>query len=131
MINLMPSKAPLLFPPQAKQLRELGQRLQEARLRRRFASSLVAKRADISRPTLTKVEQGEPSVTMGSYLRVMSVLGLDKDVGFLAANDPVGRRLQDAQLGTPRRAPKIKRHKTSVSDDPLDNATAEYHQEGA
>lgn len=102
----MPQRAPLLFPTQVKQLRELGERLREARLRRRFPASLVAKRADLSRPTLTKVEQGEPSVTMGSYLRVMSVLGLDKDLGLLAASDPVGRRLQDAQLATPRRAPK-------------------------
>lgn len=121
MVTVMPAKAPLLYPTQTKLLRELGQRLREARLRRRFTVSLVAQRADISRPTLNKVEQGDPAVTMGTYLRVMSVLGLDKDLSMLLASDPVGRRLQDAQLATPRRAPKAKGSKTSVSEDDLDN----------
>ena len=116
----MPAKATLLYPTQAKLLRELGQRLREARLRRRFTASLVAQRADISRPTLNKVEQGDAAVTMGTYLRVMSVLGLDKDLGMLAASDPVGRRLQDAQLATPRRAPRAK-VATGVAADDLDN----------
>jgi len=106
MVAVMPAKASILYPSQAKLLRELGQRLRDARLRRRFAVSLVAQRADLSRPTVNKVEQGDPAVTMGSYLRVMAVLGLEKDLTLLAAQDPVGRRLQDAQLATPRRAPK-------------------------
>jgi transcriptional regulator with XRE-family HTH domain len=108
MISVMPSKPPLLYSSQSKLLRELGQRLRDARLRRRFAVSLVAERAEVSRPTLNKVEQGSPAVTMGTYLRVMAVLGLDRDLSLLAAEDPVGRRLQDAQLTTPRRAPKSK-----------------------
>ena len=62
--------------------------------------------AALSRPTLNKFEQGDASVTMGSYLRVLSVLGLDQDLAALAADDVVGRRLQDAELATPRRAPK-------------------------
>jgi len=106
MLSLMPAKAPVLYPSQSKLLKELGQRLREARLRRRLSVSLVAERADVSRPTLNKVEQGNPSVTMGTYLRVMTVLGLENDLLLLAADDLVGRRLLDAQLGTPRRAPK-------------------------
>ncbi len=102
----MPAKAPLLYPGQSRMLRELGQRLREARLRRRFTASVVAERADISRPTLTKVEQGDPAVTLGTYLRVLTVLGLEKDLVQVASQDPVGRRLQDAELATPRRAPK-------------------------
>jgi transcriptional regulator with XRE-family HTH domain len=87
-------------------LRELGQRLREARLRRRFTVTQVAERAEVSRPTLNKVEQGNATVTMGTYLRVLAVLGLEKDLHLLAGEDPVGRRLQDAQLPVPRRAPK-------------------------
>lgn len=87
-------------------MRELGQRLREARLRRRYRVTQVAERAGVSRPTLNKVERGDASVTMGTYLRVLVVLGLEDDLGLLAAADPVGRRLQDAALATPRRAPK-------------------------
>ncbi|GAA4020121.1 hypothetical protein GCM10022212_15620 [Actimicrobium antarcticum] len=38
-----------------------------------------------------------PQVTMGTYLRLMAVLGLEKNLALLAAEDPVGRRLQDAE----------------------------------
>lgn len=116
MLSVMPAKAPALYPAQSRLLRALGQRLREARLRRRFTVTQVAERAAVSRPTLNKVEQGDAAVTMGTYLRVLAVLGLENDVGLLAAEDPVGRRLQDAELGVPRRAPKRKR--------PLDGAVA-------
>lgn len=102
----MPSPAPVLYPRQAKLLTEFGERLRAARLRRRFTASLVAERADISRQTLTKVERGDPSVTLGTYVRVLVALGLDGDIALVAKDDIVGRRLQDAELGTPRRVRK-------------------------
>lgn len=108
MVSVMPSKAPSLYPPQSRLLRDLGLRLREARLRRRLSVSQVAERTEVSRPTLNKVEKGDPAVTLGTYLRVLTVLGLEKDLALLAAEDPVGRRLQDAGLAVPRRAPKRK-----------------------
>lgn len=107
--------APLLYPAQAKLLREFGMRLREARLRRRFSVTLVAQRADVSRPTMNKVEQGAATVTIGTYLRVLSVLGLAADLALLGADDVVGRRLQDAMLSTPRRAPKTKQIPASTA----------------
>jgi transcriptional regulator with XRE-family HTH domain len=106
MIAVMPAKSPSLYPSQTRLLRALGVRLREARLRRRFTVVQVAERAAVSRPTLNKVEQGDASVTLGTYLRVLTVLGLESDMDLLAAADPVGRRLQDAELTVPRRAPK-------------------------
>ena len=108
MLTVMPAKAPSLYPTQSRLLRELGLRLRDARLRRRLSVSQVAERTEVSRPTLNKVEKGDPSVTLGTYLRVLVVLGLEKDLALLAAEDPVGRRLQDAELAVPRRAPKRK-----------------------
>lgn len=106
MVTVMPATAPSLYPSQSRLLRALGLRLREARLRRRFSVTLVAERAGISRPTLNKVERGDGAVTMGTYLRVLAVLGLENDLEQVAAADPVGRRLQDALLPVPRRAPK-------------------------
>ena len=123
MVTVMPAKAPSLYPPQSRLMRALGLRLREARLRRRFSVSQVAERAEVSRPTLNKVEKGDPAVTMGTYLRVLTVLGLEKDLELIAAEDPVGRRLQDAGLAVPRRAPKRK-----VLADPA--AAPENNQEG-
>jgi transcriptional regulator with XRE-family HTH domain len=117
----MPSKSPLLYPGQSRLLRELGQRLREARLRRRFTVTQVAERADISRPTMNRVEQGSGAVTMGTYLRVLAVLGLEKDLSGLAGEDPVGRRLQDAELSVPRRAPK----RPPSPTEPASDATAD------
>jgi transcriptional regulator with XRE-family HTH domain len=106
MLTVMPAKSPILYPRQERLMCELGQRLKEARLRRRYRVTDVAERAGVSRPTLNKVERGDSSVTMGTYLRVLVVLGLEGDLALLAAEDPVGRRLQDAGLTTPRRAPR-------------------------
>ena len=63
-----------IYPSSAKELEELGQRLKDARLRRRFSMETVCARADISRPTLYKVENGEPSVAIGIYVQVLRVL---------------------------------------------------------
>lgn len=104
MVFIMPAKPPILFPTQSRLLRELGERIRLARLRRKFSSMVVAERADISRVTLGKVEHGDPAVTMGTYLRVLAVLGLDKDFGLVAQDDELGRRLQDAEITVPKRA---------------------------
>ena len=104
----MPSPAPIIYPAQARMLTIFGQRLRDARLRRRFSVTDVAARSGVSRPTINKVEKGDASVTLGTYLRVLSVLGMVNELEKLLADDPVGRRLQDAELGAgvPKRAPR-------------------------
>lgn len=99
----MPSKAPPQFPAESKLLAELGARLRLARLRRRLTASTVAARCDISRPTLTKVERGDASVTCGTYLRVLAVYGLASDLAAVAGDDALGRRLQDLALPAVRK----------------------------
>jgi hypothetical protein len=102
----MPSKAPLAFPSEAKLLADLGERLRLARLRRRLTAVVVAERANISRPTLAKAEHGDPSVTLGTYLRVLAIYGLESDLSIVAGDDVLGRRLQDLALPAPRRGRK-------------------------
>ena len=65
--------------------------------------ALLAERAFISRNTLTRVEKGDPGVSMGIYASVLFVLGLEDRLGDLAdaANDPVGLSLEEERL--PRR----------------------------
>ncbi|HNX77790.1 MAG TPA: helix-turn-helix domain-containing protein [Candidatus Rifleibacterium sp.] len=102
----MSKRAVTIYPSSAKELEALGQRLKDARLRRRFSMETVCARADISRPTLYKVENGDPSVAMGSYLQVLRVLGLVEDLSFIAREDVLGRRLQDEALPHRKRAPR-------------------------
>ena len=99
-------KAPAILPKNLKVLNILGEHIQLARLRRKFSAEQVAERAGISRKTVYNIEQGIPTVAIGSYLQVLFVLGLEKDLSMIAATDPLGRKLQDAGITTAKRAPK-------------------------
>ncbi|MGE5383353.1 MAG: helix-turn-helix domain-containing protein [Omnitrophica WOR_2 bacterium] len=98
--------APVILPKNLKVLEELGQNIQLARLRRKFSAEQIAERAGISRKTVYNIEQGSATVAIGSYLQVLFVLGLEKDLSLVAASDPLGRKLQDAGIITGKRAPK-------------------------
>jgi len=102
----MSRKPVAIYPSLARELEALGQRLKDARLRRRFSMETVCARANISRPTLYKAEHGDPSVAMGIYGQVLRVLGLVADIGLLAKEDELGRRLQDEALPRRKRAPR-------------------------
>ena len=77
-----------------------------ARLRRNYSAQTVSQRAGISRKTLYRVEQGDPAVALGIYARVLQVLRLEQALVLLAADDVLGRKLQDAQLAPKRRSSK-------------------------
>ena len=104
----MTKKSVTLYPSSAKEMVALGQRLKDARLRRRFSMETVCTRADISRPTLYKIENGDPTVAIGSVVQVLRVLGLLEDLSLVAKEDPLGRRLQDESLPHRQRAPRKK-----------------------
>jgi transcriptional regulator with XRE-family HTH domain len=102
----MPRKSTSPHPAVRRLLNEFGENIRLARLRRGFSMELVAERAGMSRPTLRAVERGEPAVTLGSYANVLHSLGLHQDLALVARDDELGRKLQDAELPTRRRAPK-------------------------
>jgi len=80
-----------------------GERLQLARLRRKLSATLFADRVGGSRNTLQRVEEDDPSVSLGTYLRALRVLGLEDDVNALARDDELGRKLRDIEsLGSKR-----------------------------
>lgn len=87
-----------------KALRKLGADIQVARKRRRLTMAIVAERAFISRNTLTRVERGDPAVSLGIYATVLFVLGLAERLGDLAdpLTDNVGLSLEAERL--PQRA---------------------------
>jgi transcriptional regulator with XRE-family HTH domain len=100
-----------MLPFLARILSELGANIRAARLRRRLSTIQVAERAGITRQTLHAIEKGAPTVGMGNYAHVLMVLGLEKDLLQVAADDVLGRKLQDAELETRRRAPRRSRSK--------------------
>lgn len=102
----MTKKKIIILPKTRRILTEMGENIKLARLRRKLSAEQVAERANISRPTLTSIEKGKPTVSIGSYVLVLQVLGLEKDFLRLAKDDTLGRKLQDADIMTNERAPK-------------------------
>lgn len=102
----MSKESVFLLPRLQQLLAQTGEHIRLARLRRKLSTARVAERAAISRNTLHAIEQGAPTVSMGAYLQVLFVLGLEKTILHLAADDVLGRKLQDAELVVSARAPK-------------------------
>ena len=95
-----------ILPRLQETLGQVGEQIKLARLRRKLTTEQVSERAGISRKTLWGIEKGSPNITMASYAQVLFVLGLDKDLLKLAADDEMGRRIQDTGLIIKKRAPK-------------------------
>jgi hypothetical protein len=91
----MSSKPPIVFPQEQTLLTALGERLRLARLRRKLSTAL----------------------------RVLAVLGLQADFNALAADDKVGRKLQDLALA-PSPAARRQRRASVLSTDAA-NSTSE------
>ena len=95
----MKNAAYKIMPDTENILKTMGEQIKMARLRRKLYATLVAERAGISRSTLWKVENGNPSVAVGIYAAVLHALNnMDKDLLKIAGDDELGRKLQDIEL---------------------------------
>ncbi len=95
------SRSSVVLPmPVRRALRKLGHDIRDARRRRRIPMAIAAERASISRPTLVKVEKGDPGVSIGSYATVLFVMGMADRLADLVdpKNDPVGLQLEEENL---------------------------------
>ena len=88
----------LLMPKDLRLMEKMGENIKLARLRRKLGSTQVSERAGIARSTLYQIEKGDPGVAIGNYLKVLKTVNLSGDLFNLAANDELGRKLQDLEL---------------------------------
>lgn len=86
------------FPTLKRQMADLGERLRTARLRRKITTIVFAQRMGVSRDTLNRLEKGDATIALGTYVRALRILGLDGDLNAVARDDVLGRKLQDLQL---------------------------------
>lgn len=95
--------------PVKRALRKLGSDLKMARIKRRITMSLMAERASISRTTLTKIEKGDPAVSLGIYATVCFILGLvgNFETLFDSNRDPLGKILEEEALPKRVRYPRV------------------------
>lgn len=120
----MKSKGSFYSQRQMHILSTFGENIKLARLRRKLSIRSMAERAGIATSTLGNIEAGSPSVSLGSYLQVLSVLRMEEDLLLIAVNDSFGRQLQDAGLIVKKRAPK-KKQATSAIEHVIDRSNAE------
>ena len=88
-------------------LLQLSDRLKRLRQEKGIGTVEMANRVGVSRSTLSAVEAGDPGTAIGTYLRVMSVLGVSGELALLA-----GDALQPAPSGSA--AARSKRRKPVV-----------------
>lgn len=80
---------------------------------------LFADRTGVSRDTLNRLEKGDPTIALGTYMRALRVLGLDQDLDAVARDDELGRKLQDLKLPARQTRP---RKRTAPASPPSGSA---------
>jgi len=89
-------------PPPATRnaLRKLGGDIREARIRRKLPMDIVAQRAATSRPTLSRIEKGDPGVSIGIVAAVLQALNLLDRLADIAdpAHDTAGQGISREEL---------------------------------
>jgi len=72
----------------------------------------MAARVGISRMTLRRLEEGDPSVGLAILLMVLDVLGLEKDIDEIARIDQIGLKALESEALGPRRSSR-----SEIADD--------------
>ena len=100
----MPIKKRLPPLPVQRSLVKFGQDIKHARLRRNIPMEVLADRAGISMGTLSQIQQGQASVSMGAYAAVLFSLGFGLPFSELIdiTHDPRGLLIDEERL--PKRA---------------------------
>ena len=111
--------------PQAvlQQIELLAQNIVVARKRRKETQAQWAQRLGVSQPTMARIERGDPSVAMASYVMCMWLINPAHGLAELIApqNDMASLEREVARIRSPRRAAKAA---TKTSTSTSANSTA-------
>lgn len=88
----------VLFPKQLKALTIFGEDLLLASKRRGFSKKTICERTGFDNKTVNKIFAGDPGVSIGAFIKVMAILGMEDNFSKIAAHDEVGIKLQNIQL---------------------------------
>lgn len=98
-----------LTPATLSAIETMGAHLAIARVRRKESLATRAKRIGVSVPTLSRMENGDPSVSLGAYAQALWLIGRDGELARIAApefdRDALEMDVNEAvQLGKQRAA---------------------------
>jgi len=96
-----------------ERVKELGDRIRQARTRRAMSIAEVAAKAGINRNTLNALELGRPGIGLGAYVTVLWALGLDKTLDAVAHPDA---DLHGKTLEASRRPARVRKSQKSKDE---------------
>ncbi len=102
----MVRKKIVLMPGTECSLEKMGVQIKRARLRRNISVELLAERAGIGKGTLSAIERGVPTVSVGAYAAVLFALGMDKDLELIAMDEDGKKQYRELNLQPRKRATK-------------------------
>ena len=91
-------------------IKHIGENIKLARKRRNLTMQDMAHRMFITRKTLTRIEKGDPGVSIGIIASALLVLGIENDLNHLADpdSDKTGNLLDKKQHNLKKRVRKKK-----------------------
>lgn len=102
----MARKTIKLTPETELVIEKMGIRIQKARLRRNILADVLAEHAGISKGTLSAIEKGEPTVSIGAYAAVLNELDMVQDLELVAEDREGRQRYRELHLQERKRATK-------------------------
>lgn len=96
------------MPDTQQALVKMGANIRKARLRRNLNAEYIAEQANISADTLSSIEKGVPTVSIGAYAAVLAALELDKDIQLIALDEEGKKQFWEQNLYPRERASKKK-----------------------
>ena len=101
----------VLLPRTEQALEKVGANIKRAILRRNIRAELLAERAGISVYTLSAIEKGVSTVSIGAYAAILAVLKLDSDIERIALDEEGKKQFQEQNFQKRERASKRKNSK--------------------
>src|SRR5574344_465093 len=96
-----------LMPDSQRMMATFGKQIKLMRLRRRISTKILSERAGISRATLWKIENGDPTVAMGCYVNVLHGMGgLDTNLLLVTKDEELDHQLEYLGRNIPKRVGK-------------------------
>ena len=89
-------------------IRKMGNRIKEARLRRNIKAEILAEHVGISKGTLSAIEKGEPTVSIGAYAAILNALDMINDFDYVAVDREGKQCYQNSNWYHRKRASKRK-----------------------
>ena len=92
-------------------IEKMGIRIKKARLRRNIRADVLAEQAGISKGTLSSIEKGVPTVSIGAYAAVLCALDMENDFDLVAVDEEGKQSYRELHLHHRKRATKQNNNK--------------------